>query len=75
MGYDLIQWQNNHLNDEDWQWKIALPSSLLDDTIKWFHKVCEHAGESRVYDTIQTRYYHLQLKHQIEELIPECNVC
>ena len=53
MGYDLIQWQNNHLNDEDWQWKIALPSSLLDDTIKWFHKVCENPGESRLYDTIR----------------------
>ena len=75
MGYDLIQWQNNHLDDEDWQWKIALPSSLLDDTIKWFHKFCEHGGESRVYDTIRTRYYHLQLKRRIEELIPECNVC
>ena len=52
MGYDLIQQQNNHLDDEDWQWKIALPSSLLDDTIKWFHKVCGHAGESRVYEAI-----------------------
>ena len=31
--------------DPNSQWKIALPASMLDETVKWFHTVMGHPGE------------------------------
>ncbi len=30
-------------------WKIALPESMVADTIKWFHQVTGHPGEKKGY--------------------------
>jgi hypothetical protein len=29
-------------------WKIALPKSMVVDTVKWFHQVMGHPGEKRL---------------------------
>jgi len=29
-------------------WKIALPESMVADTVKWFHQVMGHPGEKRL---------------------------
>eukprot|EP00980_Cylindrotheca_fusiformis_P017818 scaffold5636_cov83-Cylindrotheca_fusiformis.AAC.1 len=75
MGYDLIHWRNDHLDNDEMNWKIAIPSPLLNDIILWFHSVLGHAGETRVYDTIRTRYHHPRLKSQVEVLIKSCDTC
>jgi hypothetical protein len=31
-------------------WKIALPESMVVDTVKWFHQVMGHPGEKRLQD-------------------------
>eukprot|EP00980_Cylindrotheca_fusiformis_P014984 scaffold4112_cov60-Cylindrotheca_fusiformis.AAC.2 len=53
-------------------WKIAIPSPLLNDIILWFHSVLGHAGETRVYDTIRARYHHPRLKRVGE--LPERDI-
>jgi hypothetical protein len=39
-------------------WKIALPKSLLQPTIKWFHQVTCHPGNKRLFMQISSWYYH-----------------
>ncbi len=33
-------------------WKIALPESMVVDTVKWFHQVMVHPGEKRLQETL-----------------------
>ncbi len=39
-------------------WKIALPKSLLQSLIKWFHQVAGHPGSKRLFMQISSWYYH-----------------
>jgi hypothetical protein len=39
-------------------WKITLPKSLLQPTIKWFHQVTGHPGSKRLFMQISSWYYH-----------------
>jgi hypothetical protein len=48
--------------DPNSQWKIALPASMLDETVKWFHLVMGHPGEKRLRMMLQERYYHPKLQ-------------
>ena len=56
-------------------WRIAIPSGLLNDVVKWFHMVLGHAGETRVYDSVRTRYFHPQIKSVTKEIVSGCEVC
>ena len=47
--------------DPNSQWKIALPASMLDETVIWFHTVMGHPGEKRLWMTLQEWYYHPKL--------------
>ncbi len=46
------------LGDPPNNWKIALPESLLQPTIKWFHQVTGHPGSKRLFMQISSQYYH-----------------
>ncbi len=39
-------------------WNIALPKSLLQPTVKWFHQVTGHPGRKRLFMQISSQYYH-----------------
>jgi hypothetical protein len=39
-------------------WKIALPKSLLQPTIKWFHQVTGHPRSKSLFMQISSGYYH-----------------
>jgi hypothetical protein len=54
-------------------WKIALPESMVVDTVKWFYQVMGHPGEKRSQDTLNQRYYHPRLHCHIEKL--KCKDC
>jgi hypothetical protein len=47
-------------------WKIALPVSMIVDTVKWFHQVMGHPGEKRLQDTLNQCYHHPKLGYHIE---------
>jgi hypothetical protein len=42
----IICYKNNPAQPN---WKIALPESMVVDTIKWFHQVMQHPGEKRLH--------------------------
>jgi hypothetical protein len=46
-------------------WKIALPESMVVDTVKWFHQVMGHPGEKRLRETLNQRYSHPRLCYHI----------
>ncbi len=54
-------------------WKIALPESMVVDTVKWFHQVMGHPGEKRLRETLDQRYYHPRLCYHIDKL--KCKYC
>jgi hypothetical protein len=54
-------------------WKIALPESIIVDTVKWFHQVMEHPGEKRLQDTLNQCYHHPRLRYHIDKL--KCKNC
>ncbi len=39
-------------------WKIALPESIVVDTVNWFHQVMGHPGEKRLREMLNQHYYH-----------------
>jgi hypothetical protein len=54
-------------------WKIALPESMVVDTVKWFHQVMGHPGEKRLRERLNQHYYHPRLHYHIEKL--KCKDC
>jgi hypothetical protein len=54
-------------------WKIALPESIVVNTVKWFHQVMEHPGEKRLRDTLNQCYHHPKLCYHIDKL--KCKYC
>ena len=51
---DIICYSTSTAN-RDTQFKIALPTSMLAQTIEWFHIVTGHPGEKKLCMTIQQR--------------------
>jgi hypothetical protein len=41
--------------------KIALPQSMVVDTVKWFHQVMGHSGEKGLRETLNQCYHHPKL--------------
>ena len=57
----------------DTSWRIVLPTSMLDSTIKWFHLVTGHPGSKRLELTLRHKYYHQSLRNRIEKFhCPDC---
>ena len=59
--------------DPNSQWKIALPASMHDETVKWFHTVMGHPSEKRLRMTLQERYYYLKLQYTVDRF--KCSHC
>jgi hypothetical protein len=53
--------------------KIALPESMVVDTVKWFHQVMGHPSEKRLQETLCQCFYHPRLRYHIEKL--KCKEC
>jgi hypothetical protein len=75
MGVPLVHFRGDPSDDNEYNWKIAIPTSLLENVIAWFHSVLGHAGETRVYESIRSRYYHPLLKRRTAQLVAQCNTC
>ena len=56
-------------------WHIAIPTSLLDPTIDWYHQMLAHVGMTRLNATIATHLYHPTLKAKGEHIASMCEAC
>jgi hypothetical protein len=54
-------------------WKIALPESMLQPTIRWLNQITGHPGSKRLQMQISTRYYHRDLGRMIDSY--HCDHC
>ena len=75
MSHNIIHYRSDPSNIDDMKWKIAIPTKILPEIIVWFHLILGHAGQSRVYDTIRSRFHHPNLKSMITSIISACPVC
>ena len=62
---DIICYKK-HPDTRPSEWKIALPDSMV-------HQILGHPGQTRLRDTLQQRYYHPRLRHQVDSLT--CEYC
>jgi len=67
----LIHHQSAHLN----AWHIAIPTSLLDWMVRWYHRVLNHPGETRQYQTIACYFWHPHLDTKVQQIISTCDTC
>ena len=42
---------------EQQNWRIFIPHSLIQDVLRWYHLILEHCGTTKLYDTVQARFY------------------
>ena len=66
---DIVCWKKN----QDDNWKIALPESMIPEVITWFHQVLGHPGQTRLRHTLTQRYFHPQLRRHIDKF--KCEHC
>jgi hypothetical protein len=57
------------------QWKIYLPTSLLENAVKWYHLALGHLGMSRLTDTISEHLYHPDIRKTVEDIAEKCIPC
>ena len=53
--------------------KIALPSTLVDPIIEWYHQILNHPGVTRTYETIFPHFYYRGMRNLIRHLIKSCS--
>ena len=54
-------------------WKICIPTTLIEELIEWFHLLLGHAGATKLYHSIRPMFYHPHLKRVIDNF--KCDVC
>ena len=59
--------------NEPQNWKIALPTQLIDPTIRWYHETLGHCGINRLYDSIRSHFYVPGLRQKCDDY--RCEVC
>ena len=60
-------------DDNNTQWKIALPRNMIPQTLTFYHSILGHPGSRRLRDTLQARYFHPQLRSYCERF--HCDIC
>mmetsp|Transcript_27581 Transcript_27581/g.40549 ORF Transcript_27581/g.40549 Transcript_27581/m.40549 type:complete len:847 (+) Transcript_27581:174-2714(+) len=62
-----------YANSPEEEWRIAIPSSLINRIVLWYHLVLGHVGSTQLYDTIRRRFHYPSLKQHCERF--KCDVC
>jgi hypothetical protein len=67
---DIICYGKDPTKDD---WKIALPESMLVDTVKWFHQVMGHPSNRMLCDSLSQCHHHPKLCYHVDRL--KCKDC
>jgi hypothetical protein len=63
--YDIICYK---IDPTQPKWKIALPKSMVINTVKWFHQVMKPPGEKRLREMLNQHYHHPKFCYHIDRL-------
>ena len=69
---DILCHVKDH-DDPNIKWKIALPESMIEQTVHWFHRLMGHPGQKRLRETLKQRYHHPKLRYHIDRF--RCEHC
>jgi hypothetical protein len=69
---NLICYSKTLQNDN---WRICIPTPLIDQTVQWFHVSLCHAGVTRTRNTILQHMTHPDLLNHCENIIRNCPTC
>ena len=67
-GYEVIYTRSQDING-DVIWKIALPSTLPLQLLRWYHLVLGHCGQQQLYNTVCARFYSSNLQKAYIETV------
>ena len=56
-------------------WKIVIPTSLVNASLSWFHRILRHPGATRMFYTISRNFYFPKMKETITEFVKTCDIC
>ena len=57
------------------QWKIWIPSDLLQPIAIWYHSASGHAGSTRVLASIRSHFHHPDLDRVVKAVTSSCRIC
>ena len=55
--------------------KIAIPSTLLNSIVSWYHTSLNHPGVNRTCETIQSHFACKGLRRVVTDFVKSCDVC
>jgi Integrase zinc binding domain len=64
-----------HTKQNEVNWKIVIPDAVLPHIVTWYHTVLHHSGVSTVFCSLDSVFYHWNLRRAVEEWIRVCDVC
>ena len=62
-------------NKQPHNWRIAIPTDMLDHLVQWYHVSLNHVGMTLLENTIKQIFFHPQLRESIERLVGQCDAC
>ena len=54
----MIVCYHKQITIADNQWRIAIPPTMIDAVIRWYHLVLGHPESQQLYDTINARFFY-----------------
>ena len=72
--FQLICFRSPRLQDHN-RWRIVIPTALLPGMIHWYHYVLMHPGSKRLFQTMNTHFYHPELMDRCEIYTRQCQDC
>lgn len=75
--YDLQVFHGTELicKQDDDQWRIVIPESLIDPAIKWYHAVLGHCVISRLEKALRTHLWIPNLSQRVQQFVSTCDTC
>jgi Integrase zinc binding domain len=64
-----------HTKQNKVNWKIVIPDAVLPHIVTWYHTVLHHSGVSTVFCSLDSVFYHQNLRRAVKEWIRVCDVC
>ncbi len=55
--------------------QVAVPTSLVNSLLDWYHDVLVHPGFTRMYNALKQLFWWKSIRKDIEDFVKSCHVC